>query len=310
MCIKQTMHFLHYSPSPVCSPCQVGRGEAEGACRQPILILHGRGGSSASREKIGQWLADAWHEIRIPDLAGHGQTPLPHAYTIDDYITDVVDFIQQTIHHAGNFLPDKGGVPNEFGTEGLLPSAIQNPQSLIIIAHSNGGRIALHLASTHPDLVSQLILINSAWVDLSYDPSRYRTIKRAVLPPLAKLCKKIFSPLLAKREGEGWGVRSLYRLLGWHDYLATAHDRSLRETFVTMLHTYIENDMQNIDTQTIATTLIRWWRDSYTPLRQGKRMHHLIAWSKLIVYPNEKHGIHLHNPTLLIKKLKELITTR
>ncbi len=284
------MHFLHYSPSPVCSPWQGGRGEAEGVCRQPILILHGRGGSSTSREKIGQWLADAWHEVRIPDLAGHGQTSLPHAYTIDDYTADVISFIENEINNP--------------------KFKIQSPKSLILIAHSNGGRIALHLAATHPDLVSQLILINSAWVDLSYDPSRYRTIKRAVLPPLAKLCKKIFSPLLAKREGEGWGVRSLYRLLGWHDYLATAHDRSLRETFVTMLHTYIENDMTNINTQTIPTTLIRWWRDSYTPLRQGKRMHHLIAWSKLIVYPHEKHGIHLHNPTLLIKKLKELITTR
>lgn len=287
------MHFLHYPPSIIRNP--------QSAIRNPILILHGRWWSSASREKVGQWLAHAWHDVWIPDLAGHGQTPLPHPYTIDDYTADVVDFIQQTIHHAGDVLPDKGGVPNEFGTEGLLPSAIHHSQSVILIAHSNGGRIALHLAATHPELVSQLILVNSAGVDLSYDPSRWRQAKRLILPPLWSLLKKI-----TPRP-----IRSLLLRAIWsHDHLATDHDEMMRKTFHTMLHTFLEEDMQQIDTDNIPTTLIRWWHDSYTPLRQGKRMHHLIAWSRLIIYENERHGIHIHNPSLLIKKLKELINTR
>ena len=238
--------------------------------------------------------------MRIPDLAGHGQTPLPHPYTIDDYTADVVDFIENEIQNSKFKIQNNGKETNSPTPQQVAGQAHQITKSLII-AHSNGGRIALHLAATHPDLVDQLILVNSAGIDLSYDPSRYRTIKRVIFPSIARLCKKITPRKLQ------W---LLYRLLGGHDYLATAHDTSLRETFVTMLHTYVENDMTNIDTQTIPTTLIRWWRDSYTPLRQGKRMHHLIAWSKLIVYPHEKHGIHLHNPTLLIKKLKELIDRR
>ncbi|MBP7884807.1 alpha/beta hydrolase, partial [Patescibacteria group bacterium] len=173
--------------------------------------------------------------MRIPDLAGHGQTPLPHAYTIDDYTQDVVNFIENTMHNAQCI------IHNDESEE-------SNPKSLIIIAHSNGGRIALHLAATHPDLVDQLILVNSAGIDLSYDPSRYRTIKRVVFPSIAKIMKYIIPQRL---------LSPLYRLLGGHDYLATAHDPYLRETFVTMLHTELENDMQNIDTQTIPTTLIR-----------------------------------------------------
>lgn len=286
------MHFLHYSSAT--SPSQEKESKIGELTiqKKDILILHGRWGSCASWQTIWQGLAAAWYDVRIPDLAGHGDSPLPRPYTIDDYTQDIIDFIHNEMHNSQSKIHT-----HEKEAKSLNHQTAKIP----IIAHSNGGRIAIHLAATHPELVSQLILVNSAGIDLSYDPSRSRQAKRTFLPPLSSLMKKILPQRLRA---------FMLRALWWHDYLATDHDENLKKTFLTLLHTFLEQDMQEIDTTVTPTTLIRGGQDSYTPLRQGKRIHRLIAWSKLIIHPKEKHGIHRHNPSLLLSDIKKELQTK
>jgi pimeloyl-ACP methyl ester carboxylesterase len=58
-----------------------------------------------------------------------------------------------------------------------------------------------------------------------------------------------------------------------------------------------------MSTITLPTLIIRWSADTYTPLRDGKLIHSLIGNSQLIVCDGERHGIHLHNPMLLVENL-------
>lgn len=165
-------------------------------------------------------------------------------------------------------------------------------QKYILLWHSNGGRISIDIASLHQENIQHLILINSAWMPASY------SIKQRIAHVLAKLGKP-FINLPGMRH-----ARALfYRLIWWHDYLR-AENPLLKQTFLNMIKSDLREEMKKIQT---PTTLIWWSKDSYTPLRDGKIMHTLIARSELIILEGERHGIHLQNPQLLYEKIVSVI---
>jgi 3-oxoadipate enol-lactonase len=95
-----------------------------------LLGIHGVGGTKDQwRSQISYFESRA--RIVVPDLRGHGATPPGDAYTIDRITGDLLQLI-----HAGAL-----------------------PTPLVVLGHSYGGVFALHLALTHPELVSKVVLI-------------------------------------------------------------------------------------------------------------------------------------------------------
>lgn len=107
----------------------------------PILFIHGLGGSLSSWQLVMGTLAGN-HRMTAVDLPGHGDssTSAP-GYSVAELANDLA--------------------------EGVLASQ-RNPA--ILVGHSLGGAIALHLAISRPDLVAGLILIDSAGLGPDISP--------------------------------------------------------------------------------------------------------------------------------------------
>lgn len=106
---------------------------------RPIIIMHGLFGSARNWRGIAQKLSKIFVVYTV-DLRNHGAS-----FHVDDMsyavmANDIVSFMAQ-----------------------------QNISSAQILGHSMGGKVAMHLALNHPELVEQLIVVDMAPVTYTHN---------------------------------------------------------------------------------------------------------------------------------------------
>lgn len=112
---------------PVTHHCYTWGGSGE-----VMMLLHGFTGSGESWAEHGEGFARAGFRVLAPDLLGHGRSPAPadpRRYAMMHAAADLAALIRTHAHGAVHLL-----------------------------GYSMGGRLALHLALTHPELVRSLVL--------------------------------------------------------------------------------------------------------------------------------------------------------
>ena len=118
------------------------------ATQQPLLVLHGLFGSYSNWGLHSKVLAETFHVIGV-DLRNHGDSP--HAPELD----------YQSMAEDVRLLIES-----------------QNLGPCTVLGHSMGGKVAMQLALSYPELVSQLIIVDIAPVLYSnMGPGHQRIIK-------------------------------------------------------------------------------------------------------------------------------------
>lgn len=107
----------------------------------PIIILHGLFGSNRNWHPIANALSDK-HIVYSLDLRNHGQSPHSDVMDYPHMAEDVMAFIKDQLQHI---------------------------TSVNIIAHSMGGKAAMWLALSHPEIVKKLIIVDIAPVTYQHD---------------------------------------------------------------------------------------------------------------------------------------------
>ena len=110
----------------------------------PLVFLHGLGGSRATWMNVLGDLVDRYHVAAL-DLLGHGQSDKPDPEATDYSVVGLAAAV--------------GAALTELG---LHPA--------VLVGHSLGGAIAIHLALEQPDLVRGLVLIDSAGLGSEINP--------------------------------------------------------------------------------------------------------------------------------------------
>jgi pimeloyl-ACP methyl ester carboxylesterase len=155
---------------------------------------------------------------------------------------------------------------------------------VILIGHSNGGRIALAFTNLYPEKVGKLILIDSGGIYHNELPLR---IKRTVFKTIAKIGKKLTSSRSMKNL--------LYKFARESDYKDL--DENTKQTMINLIST----DLKPMLSQIQIPTLIIWGReDKITPLSDGISMSNLIKNSKLEIIENAHHSPQFTNPKEVI----------
>ncbi|MDO8618706.1 MAG: alpha/beta hydrolase [Candidatus Daviesbacteria bacterium] len=154
-----------------------------------------------------------------------------------------------------------------------LNTEVKN-EKVILLGHSNGGRISLAFTQKYPEKVSKLILIDSAGIYHNELPIR---IKRFIFKNLAKFGKRISKSEKLKLL--------LYKLAREGDYKNATYKQ--RQTMINLINTDLTSLMSSIKTPTI---IIWGEEDKVTPLSDGKNMGKLIKNSKLYVIKSAKHS--------------------
>jgi pimeloyl-ACP methyl ester carboxylesterase len=162
---------------------------------------------------------------------------------------------------------------------------------VILIGHSNGGRIAIAFTKLFPEKIEKLILIDSAGIYHNELPHR---LKVFVFKIIAKIGKKITS---AKKFED-----LLYKLAREGDYKNSTP--IVKQTMINLL-----NSNKNLDiSQVSVPTLIIWGQnDRITPLSDGLRINSLINNSKFEIISEAKHSPMYSHPEKVAKIIYEYL---
>ena len=224
-----------------------------------IILIHGWTYS------IERWLpvVDALNSkglnielLKVPGLSGE---ELSHAWMIDNYVNWLKEIV-------GN-------------------------DEVILIGHSNGGRIALNFAIKYPQLVERTILIDSAGIPRT---ELSQKLKRTVFKAAAKTGKVFTKSETAKKV--------MYRLSGVSDYKQASP--VMQQTMKNLLQSDYNLDASKIST---PTSLIWGENDTATPFKDAKLLNSQIKNSSLKVIKGSGHAPHISHTQEVIDRLEEIL---
>ncbi len=245
------------------------RGPSDGP---PLLLLHGWGRSLQDMRPLAQGLSNTYRTYAI-DLPGHGASPPPsEPWGVSEHAEALHDYIR-----------------NEIGS------------SISIIGHSNGGRIALYMA-TRPEFsstIDRLALISPSGVEPERVWSYYlrSTLATVLKTPVQLLPSAVRAPV------EDWLRHSLvWRLLGSSDY--NTQQGVMRETFVKTVNDHLDGDLNRIQ----APTLLFWGtEDDAVSRRQMKVMEEMIDDCGLVELEGAGHFGHLDQPQSVLSGIQHFL---
>ena len=200
-----------------------------------LLCLHGWGGSKESFTELRAALATADVEILAPDLPGFGaQAEPPEPWGVADY----ADWVERWLHahHSQVELLGRG---------------------LMVLGHSHGGRISIHLAVRKKLPITHLFLCASAGI------KRPRHIKRIFGLMLAKT-GKFFLSIPGLNLLQPLGKKILYTLVRVHDYEKASP--LMQQTLIKVT----AEDLRPLLSKITVPTFLFWGEDdTMTPVRDG-----------------------------------------
>ncbi len=131
---------------------------------EPLVILHGWGGSSNSWLKVIEKLKKDF-KIVCPDLPGFGKSEPPKSiWGLKEYANWLKEFVEKL-----------------------------KLEKFFLLGHSFGGRIAIKFSTFWPEKIKKLILCNSAGI------KQKKNFKEKIIFSLALLGNAIFSPKILQR---------------------------------------------------------------------------------------------------------------
>jgi pimeloyl-ACP methyl ester carboxylesterase len=221
----------------------------------PLLVLPGWGSSAAIMRGAVAALEDAFR-IHNLDLPGHGRTPPPPvAWGVPEYASLIAEYL---------------------ASRGLA--------SVAVLAHSNGGRIALHMASdpATAGLFSRLALVSPSGVKPPRGPAYYL---RRGWASLLKLPFRLLPDGPLRRRGLEWLRTTIYwRLIASTDYQSAGP--AMRETFVRTVNYHLDERLGSIK----VPVLVIWGdRDTAVVRRQIDTLVGSIPDAGLVVLPGAGH---------------------
>lgn len=234
----------------------MGNQEEKMGTMKKIYILHGW---AYSTEKWNPFIKELQHRgfevklLKIPGLTA----PLDEVWKLEDYVKWLKIILDQ------------------------------EKEPVILIGHSNGGRISLAFTYKYHEKVKQLILIDSAGI---HRTDLVLKIKRLVFGSLAK-AGKVFRYIPVMRK-------LLYKLVREHDYEKA--NPILQKTMRNLIKADLSHALQHIS---VPTTIIWGEKDKITPVKDADKMHEEIENSSLFIIPGAKHSPQFTN----VKELVEII---
>lgn len=218
-----------------------------GKAGDPLIVMHGWGQTLESMRLLGDLLGKFYH-VYLVDLPGFGQSPKPPTdWDTVQYANRIQKYIEE---------------------KHLSPAHV--------LGHSFGGRVAIRLASHHPEACRTMILINAGGLRRTLKGKR--KLRAMLITWLNKFCKssdKVFNTRLF----DEWFVPRFASL----DYKNAG---ALRNILVKAVNEDVSSDAAKIE----APSLMLWGElDEETPAEIGQRLHELVPNSKLVVMPSKDH---------------------
>ncbi len=237
--------------------------EGEG---KPLLILHGFLGMSDNWKTLGIQFASDGFQVHMLDLRNHGRSLHSDDFSYEFMVQDIVEYCKG--HHLN---------------------------TIDIIGHSMGGKTAMLLATTYPELINKLVVAD---IGPKFYPQHHQTI-------LAGLNAVDFAEKPSRAAVEAtlseyitdFGTRQfLLKSLYWQEpgqlafrFNLTVFNEKMEEIGVALPENAIF---------TKPTLFIRGGNSSYILDQDLEEIVQHFPHSKIETIPNAGHWLHAENPKM------------
>jgi len=233
---------------------------------EPLIVLHGLFGT------LDNWqtLAKAWAEdylVYLVDLRNHGRSPHVDGLSYPAMAEDLSEFMEQNWIHKAH-----------------------------VLGHSMGGKVAMELALTYPDLVDKLIVVDIA--PRPYAPGHDDVFAALFAIDLQKLESRQEAEAILEKHLDDWGVRQ---------FLLKNLSRTKEGGFEWKMNLpVIYRDYLRIlepptETEPFEgpTLFIRGATSRYVKDEDMLRIQELFPRSTLSTVPEAGHWVHADQPEIL-----------
>ena len=238
---------------------------------KPLLILHGFLGMSDNWKTLGAQFATEGYQVHLLDLRNHGRSFQSEAFRYQVMMQDVLAYCKHNSLDAIN-----------------------------IIGHSMGGKVAMLLATTHPELVDKLIVAD---IGPKFYPQHHQDI-------LAGLNAVDFSVKPSRNEVEevmakyipDFGTRQfLMKNLYWKEpgQLAFRFNLAVFNTKMDEIGVALP---ENLIFEK-PTLFIRGGNSNYILESDFVNIKHHFPNSIIETIPNVGHWLHAENPAVFYEKV-------
>jgi pimeloyl-ACP methyl ester carboxylesterase len=238
---------------------------------KPLLILHGFLGMSDNWKTLGAQFATEGYQVHLIDLRNHGRSFQSDAFSYQVMMQDVLAYCKDNSLDAIN-----------------------------IIGHSMGGKVAMLLATTHPELVDKLIVAD---IGPKFYPQHHQDI-------LAGLNAVDFSVKPSRNEVEevmakyipDFGTRQfLMKNLYWKEpgQLAFRFNLAVFNTKMDEIGVALP---ENLIFEK-PTLFIRGGNSNYILESDFENIKHHFPNSIIETIPNVGHWLHAENPAVFYEKV-------
>jgi esterase len=246
---------------------QYGQGE-------PLVILHGLFGASDNWHTVATRLAEQFQVI-VPDLRNHGRSPHSDEMNYPVMAADVAELL---------------------GTLGL--------SSAISLGHSMGGKVAMQLAVTQPDLVKKLIV-----ADMS--PRGYTPLHNEIIAALAALDVRSFASRTAIEEALAGPIPSLNLRRFLLKNLGRAEDGTfvwkINLTAITDSYPRLRAPVSGPATFAGPVLFIRGAKSEYIRAAGEPSIRELFPQAELRSIEGAGHWLHADAPEEFIRLVREFL---
>lgn len=233
---------------------------------KPLLIIHGFLGMSDNWKTLGTQFAADGYQVHMLDLRNHGRSFHSDEFSYESMVQDVFDYCQ---------------------ANGL--------ESIDIIGHSMGGKTAMLLATSHPNLVDKLLVAD---IGPKFYPPHHQDI-------LAGLNAVDFSVKPSRNDVEGimknfipdFGTRQfLMKSLFWQEpgQLAFRFNLDVFNKKIDEIGKPLASDLIFEK----PTLFIRGGNSNYILDADFEGIKNHFPASTIVTMPNAGHWLHAENPAL------------
>lgn len=237
--------------------------EGEG---KPLLILHGFLGMSDNWKTLGTQFASDGFQVHMLDLRNHGRSLHSDDFSYEFMVQDIVDYCKG--HHLN---------------------------TIDIIGHSMGGKTAMLLATTYPDLINKLIVAD---IGPKFYPQHHQIILAGLnAVDFAKKPSRAAVEATLSEYITDFGTRQfLLKSLYWQEpgqlafrFNLTVFNEKMEEIGVALP----ENEIF-----TKPTLFIRGGNSNYILDQDLEEIVQHFPNSKIETIPNAGHWLHAENPKM------------
>lgn len=272
-------HFSQFQPS-ISQDNALSLFSRKYGSGKPIVILHGLFGMSDNWVSFASRFQDAF-EVHILDLRNHGQSPHSDEFNYDFMALDVVQYCKQ--------------------------NRLENS---ILVGHSMGGKLAMHIAMLYPGFIEKLIVIDMA-------PRYYAPHHTHIIEALENLNLQVLQSrnealeklMIDDESTKQFLLKNLYRTHNEKSVFAWRFNlKSIKQNIAEIGRNFEYSEEQKLNTKNFKTLFIKGSKSSYINEDDLISIPELFYGAKVIEVKDAGHWVHADKPMELHEIMQHFIT--